>query len=187
MLAGSAGLFVFLSIHAWWITPIWFILPIGLFVALLGGAVVGWAHAEVEHRLPPRPWTSAAVSAFAVLILIPATILAELRQPMFAITPAGSVLQMALGKAIVLFIAELPLTAAITGALLGWWLARTRRAAAALALSAVIFALGPGHNIPFIGGTGGVGKQWIIMGAVIVVAALVQTVVYARLDRADAK
>jgi hypothetical protein len=185
MLAGVAGLLTFLIIHAWWITPIWFILPLGLFVAVLGGAAVGWAYAEVQHILPPRPWTAAAVAALIVVILIPATILAELRQPMFAITPTGAVFQMALGRAIVIFIAELPLTAAVVGGLLGWWLGRTLRATIALALSGVIFALGPGHNIPFIGGTGGVGKEWIIMGAVIAVAALVQTEVYARLVRAD--
>jgi hypothetical protein len=187
MLAGVAGLLTFLIIHAWWITPIWFILPLGLFVAVLGGAAVGWAYAEVQHKLPRRPWTAAAVAALIVVILIPATILAELRQPMFAITPGGAVFQMALGRAVIIFIAELPFTAAVVGGLLGWWLGRTRRATIALALSGVIFALGPGHNIPFIGGTGGVGKEWIIMGAVIAVAALVQTETYARLDRAERK
>lgn len=187
MLAGVAGLLVFLIIHAWWITPIWFILPLGLFIALLGGAAVGWAYAEVRHKLPSRPWTAVTVAALITVILLPATILAELRQPMFAITPAGAVFQMGMGRAVIIFIAELPLTAAISGGLLGWWLGRTPRAVLALALSGVIFALGPGHNIPFIGGTGGVGKEWIIMGAVIAVAALVLTEVYARLASADPK
>jgi len=36
-----------------------------------------------------------------------------------------------------------------------------------------VFALGPGHNIPFIGGTPGVGKELAIMTAVTLVAALV--------------
>jgi hypothetical protein len=187
MLAGVAGLLTFLIIHALWITPIWFILPLGLMVALLGGSAVGWAYAEVRHKLPPRPGTAAVVAVLIVAILLPATILAELRQPMFAITPAGAVFQMALGRAIFVFIAELPLTAAIVGGLLGWWLGRTRRAAGAMALAGVIFALGPGHNIPFIGGTGGLAKEWIIMGAVIVVAALVQTEAYARLNTTDPK
>jgi membrane associated rhomboid family serine protease len=40
MLAGVAGLLTFLTVHALWIMPIWFILPMGLLVALLGGAVV---------------------------------------------------------------------------------------------------------------------------------------------------
>jgi hypothetical protein len=36
-----------------------------------------------------------------------------------------------------------------------------------------IFALDPGHNIPFIGGTPGLGKELAIMTAVTLVAALV--------------
>ena len=187
MIAGVAGLSTFLMVHALWIMPIWFILPIGLMIALLGGAAVGWAYAEVQHKLPSRPWTAIALAALIVACLLPATILAELRQPMFNVTPAGAIFQMALGRAIFLFIAELPLSAAIVGASLGWWLARTRRAAGAMALAGIIFALGPGHNIPFIGGTGGVTKEWAIMGAVIIIAALIQTELYVALVKRDLK
>jgi len=62
MIAGVAGLLTFLTVHALWIMPIWFILPMGLMVALLGGAAVGWAYAEVQHKLPSRPWTAAAMA-----------------------------------------------------------------------------------------------------------------------------
>src|SRR5262245_58037909 len=39
------------------------------------------------------------------------------------------------------------------GGLVGWWLGRTWRAAVATAVTGFVFVLGPGHNIPFIGGT----------------------------------
>ena len=53
------------------------------------------------------------------------------------------------------------------------WLGRTRRAALATAVAGLVFALGPGHNIPFLGGTPGVGKELAIMTAVTLVSALV--------------
>ena len=37
VLSGVAGLMVFLVIHHFWIKPIWFILPLGLVIAGLGG------------------------------------------------------------------------------------------------------------------------------------------------------
>ena len=43
VLAGVAGLLVFLEIHHVWIKPIWFILPSGLMIAAAGGLAVGWA------------------------------------------------------------------------------------------------------------------------------------------------
>jgi hypothetical protein len=64
-------------------------------------------------------------------------------------------------------------TATVVGGLVGGWLGRTRRAALATAVAGFIFALGPGHNIPFIGGTPGVGKELAIMTVVTLVAALV--------------
>ncbi|MFO7538217.1 MAG: hypothetical protein R6X32_09170 [Chloroflexota bacterium] len=50
-----AGLIAFLLIHALGIVPIWFILPIGLLIAAVGGLAVGWAYAELRDRLPKRP------------------------------------------------------------------------------------------------------------------------------------
>jgi hypothetical protein len=70
------------------------------------------------------------------------------------------------------FAIDLFLTAAVSGALIGWGLAGSAAAAGRLALAAVAFSVGPGHNIPFFAGTTGAGKMWAIMGLVIFVSAL---------------
>jgi hypothetical protein len=170
--AGIAGLLTFLVIHAFWIVPIWFILPIGLLIAGGGGLSVGWAYAELRWRLPPRPWTALAVVGLIGVILLPAVVLAELQAPVFTVTAAGPVQTVATSIIVARFLGELLATATIVGGLVGWWLGRTRRAAVATAVAGFVFALGPGHNIPFIGGTPGVGKELAIMTAVTLVAAL---------------
>jgi hypothetical protein len=172
-LSGITGLLVFLVVHAVWIMPIWFIMPVGLVVAVAGGLAVGWAYAEIKHRLPPRPWTVPTIIASIAIVLLPGTLLAELRTPMFAFTPTGPMFQMDVAAAVAIFIFELLLTAALMGGLLGWLIGRTKRAALLMALAGFIFALGPGHNIPFIGGTGGVFMEWAIMGAIIISSAVV--------------
>jgi len=173
VLAGIAGLMVFLALHALWIVPIWFILPVGLLVAGGGGLAVGWAYAELSWRLLGRPWTALAVVGVIAVILLPAFVLAELQAPVFTVTPAGPVQAVATSIIVARFVGELLATATIVGGLLGWWLGRTRRAAVATALAGFTFALGPGHNIPFIGGTSGVGKELALMASVIVISALV--------------
>lgn len=173
LLAGVAGLLVFLALHALWIVPIWFILPIGLVVAGAGGLAVGWAYAELSWRLPRRPWTALAIVGLIAVILLPAFVLAELQAPVFAVTPAGPVQTVATSIIVARFVGELLATATIVGGLAGAWLGRTRRAALATALAGFVFALGPGHNIPFLGGTPGVGKELALMAAVIVVSAFV--------------
>jgi hypothetical protein len=149
------------------------ILPVGLFVAATGGLAVGWAYAELRWRLPRRPWTALAMVGLIVAILLPAFVLAELQAPVFSVTPAGPVQTVATSVIVARFVAELLATATIVGALVGWWVGQTRRAALATALTGFIFALGPGHNIPFLGGTPGVGKELALMVAVVVVSALV--------------
>ncbi|UCH60817.1 MAG: hypothetical protein JSV61_04875 [Anaerolineales bacterium] len=172
--AGVAGLLAFLIIHAMWILPIWFIFPLGLLIAGVGGLAVGWSYAELGHRLPKRPWTALAISFLIGAILSPAVVLAELRQPMFSVSAAGVTnLAVGLPEAVFRFSFELLLTTSLTAGVLGWWVGRTRRAAFATALAGFVFALGPGHNIPFIGGTPGVMKELLIMSAVILVSALV--------------
>jgi hypothetical protein len=186
VLAGIIGLLAFLIVHALWIMPIWFILPLGLVIAGAGGLAVGWSYAELRNRLPKRPWTAPAIIVVISVILLPALLLAELRQPMFTISPAG-VVNLAIGvpEAVIRFIGELLLTATFTGGLLGWWLGGTRRAAVATAVAGFVFALGPGHNIPFIGGTAGVGKEVVIMVIIIIISALVLVEGYAWLHLED--
>ena len=57
--------------------------------------------------------------------------------------------------------------------MIGWLIGRTRRAAASTALAGLIFALGPGHNIPLIGGTPGVTLEIAIIGNVVLVSSFV--------------
>ncbi|HEX6305081.1 MAG TPA: hypothetical protein VFZ76_12885 [Anaerolineales bacterium] len=173
VLSGLAGLLVFLLVHHFWITPIWFILPLGLVIAAIGGAVVGWAYTELLPGLPPRPWTTFAMAALIVVILLPALILAELRRPLFTITGSEAVLSATMGKAATIFVLELLVTAASVGGIVGLVIGHTWQAALATALAGFAFALGPGHNIPLIGGTPGVGKEVLIMMAIILVSAQV--------------
>jgi hypothetical protein len=181
VLGGICGLLAFLMIHALWITPIWFILPLGLLVAGSGGLAVGWAYMEIFPRLPERICSRLLVFMTLIwLILLPSLALAELRRPVFTLVEADPVLNMSISEAALRFIFELLVSAAVVGGLIGWWLGRTRRAASATALAGFIFALGPGHNIPFIGGTPGVGKELAIMLAIISISSLALVLGHAR-------
>ena len=128
LLSGIAGLLVFLTIHHFWIKPIWFILPPGLVIAALGGLAVGWSYAEIKTGLPPRPWTAFAVFALVGATLVPAILLAQLRPPPLDIS-TGTILNGTVASVIARFVLELLLTASIVGGLAGWWLGHTQRAA----------------------------------------------------------
>jgi hypothetical protein len=171
-LSGLAGLIVFLSIHHFWIRPIWFILPPGLIIAGLGGLAVGWAYAEIKTGLPPRPWTELAVFALVGITLTPAILLAQLRPPPLDIS-TGAILRGTTASVVARFVIELLLTSAMVGGLAGWLLGHTPRAAFATALAGFVFALGPGHNIPFLGATPAVGKGIALLVAIILASAVV--------------
>ena len=173
VLSGLAGLLVFLVLHHLWIQPIWFILPMGLFLAGAGGLAVGWAYDELLPGLPARPWTLPAVVAVIAAILAPSILFAELRAPLFTVTSADPRLAVSVGRAVVVFVLELLLTATVTGGLLGWFIGGSRRAAMATATAGFIFALGPGHNIPFLGNTPGTGTGIALLLAVVLVSAVV--------------
>ncbi|MBX7237106.1 MAG: hypothetical protein K1X65_22170 [Caldilineales bacterium] len=173
LLSSLAGLLVFLTIHHFWIRPIWFILPPGLVIAALGGLAVGWAYAEIKAGLPPRPWTALAVMALVGATLTPAIVLAQLRPPPLNIS-TGAIIDGSNGWIVFArVVLELLLTAAAVGGLAGWWLGRTPRAALAMALAGLIFAIGPGHNIPLLGNTPVVGKGIILLVVIIIVSAIV--------------
>jgi hypothetical protein len=173
ILAGIAGLLVFLVIHHLWIMPIWFILPPGLVIAVLGGLAVGWAYGELWPDLGPRPWTVLAWVTLVGFTLIPSIVLAELRPPLFIGTDDNATLSVSVTQAVIIFVSDLLLTAATIGGLAGWLIRRTRRAALATALAAFVFALGPGHNIPFLGHTPGMGKAIVLLIAIILAASIV--------------
>lgn len=171
--SGLAGLLVFLTIHHFWIRPIWFIALPGAMIAGLGGLAVGWAYTEVRGGLPPRPWTALAVFALVAATLAPAVVLAQLRPPPLDIR-TGAVIGGSSGWAVAgRFALELLLTATLAGGLAGWWLGHTPRAALAMALAGLVFALGPGHNVPFLGNTPAVGKGIVLLVAIIAVSAVV--------------
>lgn len=143
MASGIAGLLFFLIIHHLWIRPIWFILPLGLAVALAGGLAVGWAYHELLPGLPPHPWTSLALAALVGLILLPSIILAEIRTPMFDVTIPGGRLRIGVEQAAIIFIMELLVTSALSGGLVGFLIGHTRKAALVTALA--------GCRLPFPG------------------------------------
>ena len=173
VLAGMGGLLVFLVIHHFWITPIWFIMPFGLFAAGLGGLAVGWAYHELSPNLPASPWNIFPFVALIGIILAPAIILAEIRQPLFTMMEGEAELAVPIWYASVVFILELLLTATLVGGVAGWLIGRTPRAALATALAGLIFALGPGHNIPFLGSTPGTLKGIVILLAIILSATII--------------
>lgn len=174
VVAGAVGCVVFLSIHAIWILPIWFVALPGLALACGGGAVVGWAYGELGPRLPRRPLTAFALTGLVAVTLAPSMVAAELSDPMFVIAPGGEAERvMGIGRMSTLFVLELVVLSAATGALLGWLLERTRPAALAMSVAALVFALGPGHNIPFLGDTGGWWKGAVLAFAPSLVAAIV--------------
>ncbi len=173
VLSGVAGLLVFLVIHHFWIRPIWFILPMGLPIAAGGGLAVGWAYSELLPGLPPRPWSAVVLIAVIGACLTPAVILAQLRPPMFTAMSENAQLTVSTGRAVAIFVFQLLLTAGGVGALAGWWIGGSGRAALATALAGLVFALGPGHNIPFLGNTAATGKGIVLLLSVVVVSAVV--------------
>jgi len=180
ILSGVVGLVVFLTIHHVWITPIWFILPVGLLIACLGGLATGWAYEEIQPGLPPRAWPALVVFGLIAVILAPALILAQLLPPVVDV-PAGK-LAATTSELTVRFVI-LFVTAAVVGALTGWLLGRTWRGAVAMATAGLVFALGPGHNIPFLGNTPGVGKELALLGAIALTSSVVLVEASARLAR----
>jgi hypothetical protein len=161
--------------------PIWFILPPGLAIASLGGLSVGWAYGELQHRLPPRPWRHLAWAALVGLTLAPGILLAELRPALFDADTGELSPGTGLTPVATRFAVELLLPAMLTGALAGWLLAG-RRAAVITGLAGLVFALGPGHNIPLLGATPGAAKGAILLASIVVVSTVVLVETHARLS-----
>ena len=181
--AGLAGVLAFLVVHHVIIRPIWGVAPIGAIIAMVGGAAVGSAYQELRGRLPPRPRTAPAAMAGAALVLAPAFALAQLRGPVFAMRAGDAVLVVPATDVVWAFVVELLGSAALVGLILGWVVGRTRRAATSTAVAALGFAVGAGHNVPFLGGTSGVPKELLLIGVAVVVASIVLVEVDARTAR----
>ena len=171
-ISGAAGLLTFLVIHHFTIRPIWFIAPPGILLAVAGGVAVAWAFEQLQPRLGANILVaSLAFAALLTLTQVPGFLIGSTRQPIIDLTTANIIPGRG-WEAASRFFLDLFLTAAITGALIGWGLAGSGAAAGRMALAAVAFSVGPGHNIPFFAGTGGAAKMWAIMGLVILVSAL---------------
>jgi hypothetical protein len=174
--AGGIGLLTFLTIHHFWIKPIWFILPAGLVVVVLGGLAVGWSYHELIGALPPRPWTALAVLALIAAMLAPAIIIAQVRPPLADLTTQSLSATVSMGQLVAHFVLELLLPATAIGAALGWLLGRSWQASLATALAGLAYALGPGHNIPFLGGSpvAAKGLALLFVPALVAAVALVE-------------
>jgi len=184
VLAGIAGFATFLLIHQLWIVPIWFIAPAGALVAAVGGAAAGAAYAVLLPHLPRRPWTAFAMMVGIGAVLLPAIIIAELRGPIYEMDAGGGGRFLVPGpEALTDVVVGLLASATIAGAGLGWLIGRNRRAVATAALAAFAFAVGPGHNIPLLGGTPVVAKEIAILAVVVGVASVVLVEGHARLLR----
>jgi len=183
VLAGVAGLLVFLAIHHVWIAPIWFILAPGLVIAALGGSLIGWAYAEIRAGLPPRPWTHASLGGLVAVILAPALVVSAFRPALFDVDTGGLAPGITVSRVAGHFVVELLIPAAVIGGLAGRRLGGTRRAALATGLAGLAFALGPGHNIPLLAGTPGVAKGTLLLVVVTGVSTVVLVESHARLAR----
>jgi hypothetical protein len=134
---------------------------------------VGWAYHELSPHLPPRPWSSLAVIALIGVILAPSIVLAELRKPLFTVNETGAELSVSITLAATIFILELLVTATLAGGLAGRLIGHSPRAALATAIAGFVFALGQGHNIPFLGNSPATGKGVIILLIIILPAAVI--------------
>lgn len=183
-LAGIAGIGVSLVAHHLWIVPIWFIAPIGAITAGVVGAAVGASYASLRPHLPRRPWTAPAVAALYACMLAPAVLIGELRGPIFALdADGGGTLLVPPTDALVEVLGGLLGTSALAGAILGLLIGRQRRAVGAAMVAGIALAIGPGHNIPLLGGTPAVSKELAILGAVAMAASVVLVEAEARLSR----
>jgi hypothetical protein len=181
--AGIGGLAVFLVAHHVWIVPIWFIAPVGVVMAGAGGAVVGASYATLRPHLPRRPWAAPTVAGLYAGMLAPAVLIGELRAPIFALDAnGGGTLLVPPTEAVVDVLVGLLGTSALVGAIVGALIGRRRRAVGATTLAAIALAIGPGHNIPLLGGSPAVGKELAILGAVVVAASVVLVEAEARLS-----
>jgi hypothetical protein len=55
MASGLAGLATFLTIHAFWITPIWNVTVIGVVIAGAGGVITARCYSLAHRLVPVRP------------------------------------------------------------------------------------------------------------------------------------
>lgn len=184
--AGLAGLGTFLVLHHAWITPIWFIAPVGAAIAAGGGAVVGSAYAELLPGLPARPWRGPAVAVAFGLTLVPSVLIADLTGPLVELRPDGGATFLVPGwTALVAVAGGLVGPATTTGLAIGAVVGRSRRAASWMALAGAALAIAPGHNVPFLGGGDAAWKGVLLLLPVVGVASITMVEIHAATARAE--
>jgi hypothetical protein len=180
-ISGEVGLLVFLTIHYFWIAPIWFILPAGALFACLGGLAVGWSYAGIRQRFPAARWHILVGFGLMTTTLAPPLVLAQILPPVVDVR-AGRLVG-STNDLIVRFVFVLFAPAILVGALEGWAILRTRRGAIATALAGLVLAMGPGHNIPFLGNTPAVGKEIALLIAIGLASSVALATAYEMLER----
>ncbi|MCW5874567.1 MAG: hypothetical protein KIS88_07975 [Anaerolineales bacterium] len=178
-LAGLAGFLAFLLIHQVLIVPIWFIAPFGAVVAVLAGLLVAWAFEALRPRLPRNIWLAVlAFTALLTLTQVAAYFASSVQEPIANMVFRNQALPGKLGTILARFAIDLFLTSAIVGGLLGLLVGRSKQAAGRMALAALGFAIGPGHNTPFFAGVASSqGTLWALISGAIVAAGVVFAVV----------
>jgi hypothetical protein len=64
VVSGMAGLVAFLVVHHVWIAPIWFVAPMGVATAAVGGLAIGWSYEHVHEGFASRElWCLTPASA----------------------------------------------------------------------------------------------------------------------------
>ena len=117
------------------------------------------------------------------LTLLPSIVLAQLSPPLFTGTGENVTPTISVEQAVIIFVRNLLFTATVIGGLGGWLIGRTRRASLATALAGLVFALGPGHNVPFLGNQPATGKGIILLIAIVLTASIVLVEGHAALIR----
>ena len=151
VISGIGCLVVFLALHAIWITPIWNVAVIGVFIASGGCAVTAWCCAMVRRMMPVRPLSWFAVFGMVAVPLVPCVILTAVLPPLLQSENGELVHPINVPWLVTGFFVNLLFPAAAVGATMGWLIARKRSAAALFAGMGLLMALGPGHNLPLFG------------------------------------
>ena len=151
VVSGIVGLVTFLVIHAIWITPIWKVAVIGVFIAGGGGALTARCYTLARHRLPVRPLSWFAVFGMVAIPLVPCVILAAVLPPLLESESGQVVEPINIPWLVTGFFVILLVPAVTVGATMGWLIAKRRAAVALFAAMGLLMAPGPGHNLPLFG------------------------------------
>ena len=151
VLSGAVCLAVFLVIHAIWITPIWGVAVIGVFLATGGGAAAARCYSLARRIMPARPLSWLAVLGMMAIPLVPCFILTSVLPPLLEAQNGQVVHPINVPWLVTGFFVNLLVPAAVVGAIMGWLISGRRSGAVLFAAMGLLIAVGPGHNLPLFG------------------------------------